>query len=56
MQYKIKEKIMFGSNLKKDFIIKSKNDYVYVFGYHHYMNPIEKFFNQLKYYMKRDEP
>ena len=24
--------------------------------YHHYMNPIEKFFNQLKYYMKRDEP
>ena len=40
----------------KDFIIKSKNDYVYVLGYHHYMNPIEKFFNQLKYYMKRDEP
>ena len=22
----------------------------------YYMNPIEKFFNQLKYYMKRDEP
>ena len=40
----------------KDFIVKSKNDYVYVLGYHHYMNPIEKFFNQLKYYMKRDEP
>jgi len=40
----------------KDFIIKSKNDYVYVLGYHHFQNPIEKFFNQLKYYMKRDEP
>lgn len=42
----------------KDFIIKSKNDFVYILPYHHYMNPIEKFFNQfqLKYYMKRDEP
>lgn len=40
----------------KDFIIKSKNDYVYVLGYHHFQNPIEKFFNQLKYYMKKDEP
>ena len=40
----------------KDFIVKSKNDYVYVLGYHHFQNPIEKFFNQLKYYMKRDEP
>ena len=40
----------------KDFIVKSKNNYVYVLGYHHFQNPIEKFFNQLKYYMKRDEP
>ena len=40
----------------KDFIIKSKNDFVYILPYHHYMNSIEKFFNQLKYYMKRDEP
>jgi transposase len=40
----------------KDFITKSKNDFVYILPYHHYMNPIEKFFNQLKYYMKRDEP
>lgn len=40
----------------KDFITKSKNDYVYVLGYYHYRNPIEKFFNQLKYYMKKDEP
>jgi transposase len=35
--------------------MKSKNDFVYILPYHHYMNPIEKFFNQLKYYMKRDE-
>jgi len=40
----------------KDFIVKSENDCVYVLGYNHYMNPIEKFFNQLKNYMKRDEP
>jgi transposase len=40
----------------KDFIIKSKNDFVYILPYHHYMNPIEKFFNQLKYYMRKDEP
>ena len=40
----------------KDFIINNKNDYVYVLPYHHFQNPIEKFFNQLKYYMKKDEP
>lgn len=40
----------------KDYIIKTKNDYVYVLPYHHFQNPIEKFFNQLKYYMKKDEP
>ena len=40
----------------KDFIVKSKNDYVYVLGYHQFQNPIEKFFNQLKYYMRKDEP
>jgi len=40
----------------KDFIINSKNDFVYVLPYHHFQNPIEKFFNQLKYYMKKDEP
>jgi transposase len=40
----------------KEFITKNKNDFVYILPYHHYMNPIEKFFNQLKYYMKKDEP
>ena len=40
----------------KDFIIKSKNNYIYILPYHHYMNPIDNFFNQLKYYIKRDEP
>lgn len=40
----------------KDFIVKSKNDYVYVLPYHHFQNPIEKLFNQLKYYMRKDEP
>jgi len=50
------KKYQLFSNVK-DFIIKNKNDYdyVYVLGYHHFQNPIEKFFNQLKYYMKYDE-
>ena len=39
----------------KEFIAKSKNDFVYILPYHHLQNPIEKFFNQLKYYMKKDE-
>jgi len=26
------------------------------YQYHHFQNPIEKFFNQLKYYMRKDEP
>jgi len=39
----------------KDFIINNKNDYVYVLPYHHFQNTIKKFFNQLKYYMKKDE-
>jgi transposase len=38
------------------YIIDKKNDYVYVLPYHHFQNPIEKFFNQLKYYLRRDEP
>ena len=29
---------------------------MYVLPYHHFQNPIEKFFNQLKYYMQKDEP
>lgn len=40
----------------KEFIKNSKNDYVHVLPYHHFQNPIEKFFNQLKHYMRKDEP
>ena len=40
----------------KDFIIKSKNDFLYILPYHHYLNPIEEYFNQLKYYIKLDKP
>jgi|SaaInlStandDraft_4_1057021.scaffolds.fasta_scaffold02018_8 transposase len=40
----------------KDFINSSHNSYVYVLPYHHFQNPIEKFFNQLKHYIKKDEP
>jgi hypothetical protein len=36
-----------------NFIIKSKNNYVYVLGYYDYINSIEKFFDQLKYYQLR---
>lgn len=42
-------------NVKK-FIKDSKNDHVHVLPYHHYQNPIDKFFNQLKHYMRKDEP
>jgi len=40
----------------KNYIKEIGNDYVYVLPYHHFQNPIEKFFNQLKYYMRKDEP
>lgn len=40
----------------KEFIVNSKNDYIHTLAYHHYLNPIEKAFNQLKHYMKQDEP
>lgn len=42
--------------LVKDTITKTKNDYVYVLPYHHFQNPIEKMFNQLKHYIRKDEP
>ena len=29
--------------------------YIYL-PYHHYLNPIEEYFNQLKHYMKLDKP
>lgn len=40
----------------QQYIKDSNNDYIYVLPYHHYQNPIEKFFNQFKYYIKKDEP
>lgn len=40
----------------KKFIKDHENDYVYINPYHHFQNPIEKFFNQLKHYMRKDEP
>lgn len=40
----------------KDTIINSNNDHVYILPYQHGLNTIERFFNQLKYYMKMNEP
>jgi hypothetical protein len=40
----------------KDYIINKKNDLIHILPYHHFQNPIEKLFNQLKYYMRKDEP
>lgn len=40
----------------KQFITKSNNDYVHILPYNHNMNPIERFFNQLKHYIRKDEP
>ena len=36
--------------------IKNKNKYFYILPYHHDLNVIEKYFNQLKYYVKLEEP
>jgi hypothetical protein len=44
------------NELVKKFILETKNDYVYIFPYNHSMNPIERYFNQLKHYIKKDEP
>jgi transposase len=44
------------NEIVKTFITNTKNDYVYIFPYNHSMNSIERYFNQLKYYMKKDEP
>ena len=40
----------------KDTIINSNNDYVYILPYQHGLNTIERFFSQLKHYMKLEEP
>jgi len=40
----------------KDAIINNNNDYVYILPYQHGLNTIERFFSQLKHYMKLEEP
>lgn len=40
----------------KDTIINKNNDYVYILPYQHGLNTIERFFSQLKHYMKLEEP
>lgn len=42
--------------MKKFKNTSQKNEFVYVFLYHHFQNLIGKMFNQLKYYMRKDEP
>ena len=44
------------NQLVKDFITKSKNDYVHILPYNHSQNPIEAYFNQLKHYIRKEEP
>jgi len=44
------------NQLVKDFITKSKNDYVHILAYNHSQNPIEAYFNQLKHYIRKEEP
>lgn len=44
------------NQLVLQFINKSNNDYVHIIPYNHSQNPIERMFNQLKYYIKKDEP
>ena len=40
----------------KNFIKNSGNDYLYILPYKHYLNPIENYFNELKYYIKQKQP
>jgi hypothetical protein len=39
----------------KEYIKNSNNDYVHIFPYNHSLNPIERYFNQLKIYIRKDE-
>lgn len=32
------------------------NDYLHILPYKHYLNPIENYFNELKYYIKQKQP
>ncbi len=47
---------MHKTNEVKDYIRSTGNDYLYILPYHHYLNPIEEYFNQLKHYIKLDKP
>ena len=47
---------MHKTNEVRNFIKSSGNDYLYILPYHHYLNPIEEYFNQLKHYIKLDKP
>jgi transposase len=40
----------------KKFIKNSGNDYLHILPYKHFLNPIEAYFNQLKYYIKQKQP
>ena len=47
---------MHKTNEVRNFIKLSGYDYLYILPYHHYLNPIEEYFNQLKHYIKLDKP
>lgn len=40
----------------KKFIKDSGNDYLHILPYKHFLNPIENYFNELKYYIKQKQP
>ena len=40
----------------KKFIKNSGNDYLHILPYKHFLNPIENYFNKLKYYIKQKQP
>ena len=42
--------------MKKPNNIKKKNDFVYVFILQSFPKSAKKMFNQVKYYMRKDEP
>ncbi len=51
------DNVVFHRSLKvRQNIIKSKNKYIYSVRYNPITNPIEGFFNQLKYYIKLKSP
>jgi len=44
------------NNEIRKFVIDSKNDYLYILPYKHFLNCIEHYFNQLKHYLRQEEP